>query len=45
MEDGSKQQIKLKKHTRTQKEYPAIIAKGMLVTKIIANVGENISSD
>lgn len=43
MEDGSKQQIK--QHTGSQKEYPAIIAKGMLVTKIIANVGENISSD
>lgn len=34
-----------KNHTESQKEYPAIIAKGILVTKIIANNGECISTD
>lgn len=31
---------KKKNHTESQKEYPAVIANGILVTEIIANVGE-----
>jgi len=34
-----------KTHTESQKEHAAVIAKGILATKITAYVGECISSD